>query len=182
MITLYVPALDEREANRMRDAIADDTIAVEWIDGNGAKSYSWLVNQAIRRAPHEFVLWANDRIHPTNGDIHQMVALLQDGFGFVGLYRVAFGGLWKEAVRKIGFMDEEYGNGAEDGDLLFRLGEADIAIYEAESAAYAGGTTRWWPRERPGTRESGALFYEKWGFRLQQHPPVVERLRQAGRL
>jgi len=177
MISLYVLALDDSHAQRLHAALGDGDIQVRWVDGRGAQSFSWLVNQTICQADHEFVLCASDRVAPNCHDVYRMVQLLQDGYGWVGLFRFAFFGLWKELVRRIGFMDEEYGNGAEDGDYYFRIGEADIAMYEGQEVPYAGGTSRWLHQDRPRIRESLALFYEKWGFRLQETPPVVERQR-----
>lgn len=73
------------------------------------------------------------------------------------MYRLAFFGLSKELLRRIGFFDERFlGGWFEDNDFVLRLREADIAYYESESVEYHPGTSTW---DHSGTLE---VFQSKW--------------------
>lgn len=112
--------------------------------GNNYPSFSKLVNTVIVNSTEEIVIFCSHRVRPTIADVHRLIKLLARGYGFVGLYRLAFFGFKKELIRRIGFFDENFiGGWYEDDDFVVRLREADIAYYESETVEYHAGTSLW---------------------------------------
>ena len=127
--------------------------------GKDYPSFSKLVNTVISNTKEEIVIFCSHRVRPTPSDVDRILNLLKEGYGLVGLYRLAFFGLKKELIRRIGFMDERFiGGSHEDNDFVIRLNEANIAYYEDESVEYhASGST--WDSSR--TRE---IYFSKWNI------------------
>jgi hypothetical protein len=84
-------------------------------------SFSKICNEAICKANTETIILCNYKSRPTFSDCQKLLDLLDDGFGFVGLYRFGFFGFRKDLINRIGFFDERLlGVGEEDGDMVFR--------------------------------------------------------------
>jgi len=100
-------------------------------------SYSQLINHSVVTSPTEFVILINDRTFPTVEQVEKMLNLLENGMSCVLLYNVGFMGFAKELIRKIGWWDERFLNGGwEDRDWVWRIYQADLAIYESQDSTY----------------------------------------------
>jgi GT2 family glycosyltransferase len=107
-------------------------------------SFSKVVNEAIVSAKEEIVIICSYKTRPKKGDVEEIIRLLNEGYGFVALYRYAFFGFRKELIRRIGFFDERYVGGAyEDCDFSRRLSEANIGFIEAETIEYITKPSTW---------------------------------------
>lgn len=144
---------------------------VEWIDGTKAPSFAWLVNQAFLRAGSGIVVFLSDRVTATAADVQNCVDLLRNGYAIAAIYRFAFFASDVETWRYIGGMDEEFlGGGYEDCDLMLRLRELDLAIYEDEAAVgYARGPSRW------NDSAGKSRLAKKWG-----ETPYARRIGDSG--
>lgn len=100
-------------------------------------SYSQLINHAVATSGSEWLILINDRTHPRVEEVEKMIHLLENGFACVLLYNVGFMGFSKELVRTIGWWDERFlGGGWEDRDWVWRIRQADLALYESQEAVY----------------------------------------------
>lgn len=100
-------------------------------------SYSQLMNHAIATCPTEWMIFVNDRTTCTMKDTLKIIHLLETGFACALIYSVGYMGFSKELVRSIGWWDERYLLGGwEDRDWIFRLAQADLAIYESQEGGY----------------------------------------------
>ncbi len=125
--------------------------------GAGYPSFSKLVNDCILSSSKETIIICSYKVRPGPQDIDRLLALLDQGYGIVGLYRFAFFGFHKNLIRKIGFMDERFiGGGYEDCDIVRRLMMHDIAYYEAECVPYIKRGSTW------SYVRSEQFFKEKW--------------------
>lgn len=114
------------------------------VDGTGAVSCSAVWNQCIVRCPTPVVIICNEKARPHPDHVDELLCLLAQGYGFVGLYRFGFFGFWKHLISEIGWFDERYiGGWHEDNDTILRLGEADIAYYESEVVPYVQMRSAW---------------------------------------
>jgi hypothetical protein len=130
---------------------------VTLFDGTGYASFSKLVNSCVANCDTEIVIMMSDKVLPRAEHVHQLLNLLNKGYGFVGLYRFAFFGFKKELFRKIGPMDERFvGGGFEDDDFYIRLKEADIAMYVTHDVPYNAAESSW---DQTRTQE---IFIDKW--------------------
>lgn len=133
-------------------------------------SYSQLINHAIVTSHTEYIFFINDRTFPKPHEIKKMLEHLENGFAWTTLWGVAFMAFSKELVRKIGWWDERFVNGGwEDRDWVWRLKEANLAIYESHEASYdqswkshlnvAGGhqSTPFWLKKWNGDRQDVVL-------------------------
>jgi hypothetical protein len=117
---------------------------INYFDGTGYESFSRLVNQCVVSANTEIVIIISDRVMPTAEHVQKALDLIDQGYGFVALYRFAFFAFRKELMRRIGMMDERYvGGGYEDNDYYLRLIEAGISFYITEEVPYKSGPTTW---------------------------------------
>jgi hypothetical protein len=117
---------------------------INYFDGTGYESFSKLVNSCVASSLTETVIIASTKVRPTQSDVQKILSLLNEGYGFVGLYRFAFFGLNKELFRRIGMMDERFLHGGyEDDDFYLRLREANIAMYVTEEVKYFAGKSSW---------------------------------------
>lgn len=138
----------------------ENSIAPEklnYFDGANYPSFSKLVNSCVAGAETEIVIIMSDKVLPTADDVQKVVTLIEQGYGFVGLYRFAFFGFKKELMRQIGMMDERFvGGGYEDDDYYIRLKEANIAMYVTEEVAYTKSRSSW------NFDRSRIHFLQKW--------------------
>ena len=113
-------------------------------NGHGYPSFSKLINDCVVECPTELVIICNDKSRPKNEDIRRVLHLLNEGYGFVGLYAWGFFGLKKELFRRVGFMDERFiGGGYEDCDYMRRMLECDIAMYNVFDIEYKEIGSSW---------------------------------------
>jgi hypothetical protein len=130
---------------------------INYFDGTGYPSFSKLVNACTAAANTEIVILMSDKVLPTANDVQKIVSLINQGYGFVGLYRFAFFGFKKQLMRQIGPMDERFvGGGYEDDDFYIRLKEANIAMYVTEEVSYAQTVSSW------NYSRSRIHFLKKW--------------------
>lgn len=106
---------------------------VKIFNGNGFDSFSKVINNACMLSDTDQIILVNYKARPKKEHIYKIINLLNEGYGFVGLYRFGFFGFNKNLIKKIGYFDERFlGGGYEDCDFLRRLIEYDIAYYESE--------------------------------------------------
>lgn len=130
---------------------------VNYFDGTGYSSFSKLVNSCTAAADTEIVIMMSDKVIPTADNVRKVVSLVEQGYGFVALYRFAFFGFKKELMRRIGMMDERFvGGGYEDDDFYIRLHEANIAMYITEEVEYIKSSSSW------NYDRSRIHFLQKW--------------------
>lgn len=140
--SIYVISNRHSLAKEVMNSLSD--FSVKYFDGSDVKSFSQLVNRCVESCPTEIIIICSDKIRPKKEHVIKLLKLINDGYGFVGLYRFAFFGFKKELFRIIGCMDERYvGGGYEDCDLLRRMNEANIAYYESEEVAYIKMISSW---------------------------------------
>jgi hypothetical protein len=152
-VKVYIPTVDPALGREVAEGLGGGLV----VNGAGAESFSWLVNQIVARAG-ETVIIASDRVRPTRKDVGRMLDLLDEGFGMVGLYRFAFFGFRKDLFRVVGPMDERFkGGGHEDSDYQLRMWEADIATYFKEDVPYEAGKSRW-----SGSGKNRERLHAKW--------------------
>lgn len=129
-------------------------------DGTNYPSFSKIVNEAITSSLSEKIIICNDKARPTPAAVEKILAMLNDGWGLVGLYRFGFFGFKKDLIRKIGFFDERFiGGGYEDNDFIRRLKEANISYYENEEIDYIYLPTSW---QYEKTNLAKNHFFSKW--------------------
>ncbi|OGL25184.1 hypothetical protein A2884_02265, partial [Candidatus Saccharibacteria bacterium RIFCSPHIGHO2_01_FULL_48_12] len=128
--------------------------------------------QAISMAYHadrSTVIVCSDKVRPTAESVSKILGKLDEGYGWVGLYRFAFFGFRIELIQRLGPLEERLkGGGLEDSDYMFRLKEADVAIFEDEneSVNYRYEPTTW-------RKSSDKFFSTKWRW---DNASFVERL------
>ncbi len=144
-------------------------IDLKFFDGAGYPSFSKLVNECVHSANTETVILMSDKVKPKETDVKKVLDLLDQGFGFVGLYRLAFFGFKKELFRKIGPFDERFvGGGYEDDDFYIRLKEANISMYITEEVEYERRESSW------QFTEACKHFLNKW---LDQNDPNFDNVK-----
>lgn len=156
---------------QMGDSIVNllSPIPVNVVIGS-ATSYSKMINEIIYSSRNtDILIICSHRVRPSKDDISRMIAKINEGYGLVAFYRLAFFGFKMDLIHKIGFFDERFiPAGYEDDDLFFRLQEADIAMYEDKSVEYISGPSLWQqelytfegvPYKQPITYK---FFIKKW--------------------
>ena len=135
-----------------RDALKDELITYLknigeepiWKSGHGYPSFSKLINDCVIESPTEIIIICNDKARPKKEHIEKVLNLLEQGYGFAGLYAWGFFGFKKELFRRIGFMDERYvGGNYEDCDYLRRMMEGGIAMYNTFEIDYIMMGSSW---------------------------------------
>lgn len=125
-------------------------------------SFSLMINHTIATSPTEWVFLINDRTVPLPEHIEEQINQLENGFAWTTFWGAAFMGFSKELVRKIGWWDERFTLGGwEDRDWLWRLREANVAIYEGLRCEY-GHTWKSPLNGPPGDAESYPHWERKW--------------------
>jgi hypothetical protein len=106
-------------------------------DGSNYPSFSKLINDCVIESINELIIICNDKARPKLEDFDKMINLINQGYGFVGLYAWGFFGFKKELFRRVGFMDERFvGGNYEDCDYLRRMMESNIAMYNVYEIPY----------------------------------------------
>lgn len=146
-------SLKDELISHLKD-IGEDPI---WKNGHGYPSFSKLINDCIVESTVETIIICNDKARPKREHILKIINLLDEGYGFVGLYAWGFFGLKKELFRTIGFMDERFlGGNYEDSDYLRRMLEGNIAAYVAYEIDYINSSSGW------DISNTKAHFDNKW--------------------
>jgi hypothetical protein len=135
-----------------RDTLKDELIShlrsmgeeVIWKNGHGYPSFSKLINDCVVESPTETIIICNDKARPKKEHIEKVLNLLEQGYGFAGLYAWGFFGVKKELFRTIGFMDERFvGGNYEDSDYIRRMLEGNIAMYNTFEIDYINMSSGW---------------------------------------
>jgi len=138
----------------------------KYYDGSGGKCFSKIMNECIAISENEIIFICNDKSRPKPEHFEKTIDLLNQGFGFVGLYRFGFFGFKKDLIRKIGFFDERLLDGGyEDNDFVTRFKEADVAHYLTEEIPYIQLPSLW--RQQRSLKH----FLNKWDY----NPPKLIR-------
>lgn len=136
-------------------SVAPETL--HFHNGENCPSFSKLVNSCVDGCESEIVIMMSDKVLPKSTDIKKLLSLIDQGYGFVALYRLAFFGFKKELFRRIGPFDERFvGGGYEDDDYYIRLKEANIGMYVTEEVEYEKRPSSWQPVE------ACKHFIDKW--------------------
>ena len=156
LYSTYVISNKPDKFSNIKESISPEPIL--YFDGAGYTSFSALVNDCVAQAPYETVIIMSDKVLPTVENVKKLLLLLEQGYAFVGLYRLGFFGFKKELLRKIGMFDERFvGGGYEDDDFYIRLKEADLAVYITHEVAYTKSASSW------DYSQSAIHFNNKWG-------------------
>ena len=150
-----------------------NSIDIKWAlkDGTGYPSFAQLINHCIVASSTEITLICNDKARPRIVDFEKTISLINEGYGFVGLFYFGFFGFKKELYRKIGPLDERFvGGNYEDCDFLRRSNEANIAWYGSNEAPYLEGPSSW--MKGPSTQH----FFNKWQDATPDNPVCVRLL------
>ena len=107
--TLYLISYRPHLATEIEKSISPETFV--YFDGTGYPSFSKLVNSVVAECPTEIVIIMSDKVRPTQNHVHELIAKLNQGYGFVGTYSYAFFGFRKDLMRRIGMFDERYVGG-----------------------------------------------------------------------
>ena len=116
-------------------------------NGTGYPSFAKLINECVHECPTEIIIICNDKARPEKEHIKKTLELINNGYGFVGLYCFGFFGFKKELYRKIGPLDERYiGGNYEDCDYMRRLNEGNIASYFSYEIPYLEHVVSSWSK------------------------------------
>lgn len=107
---------------------------------NNVPSFSKMVNDCIKDCSNDIMIFCSKKVQPTMSDISRIIELVNQGYGYVGLYRFACFGIHKKLINTIGYFDEEFiwGN-CEDDDFRIRMSYYNIGFYEDHSVNYTPG-------------------------------------------
>jgi hypothetical protein len=107
---------------------------------NNVPSFSKMVNDCIRDCSSDIMIFCSKKVQPNVYDINRIIELVNQGYGYVGLYRFACFGIHKKLINTIGYFDEEFiWGGCEDDDFRIRMNYLDIGFYEDHSVKYYPG-------------------------------------------
>ena len=144
---------------------------IEFFNGENYPSFSKLVNDCVVQCPTETVIIMSDKVLPTSDNIRKILDLLENGYAFVALYRLACFGFKKELFRKIGMFDERFlGGGYEDDDFYIRLKESNVAVYITEEIEYQKSKSSW------NYGLAAPHFVRKWGDKSKTEGIAVRNL------
>lgn len=157
-IKIYSPSVRYHFFNEMSKTV--NPYECVFIDGRNPKCLSNLFNNIISKADNDIVIIANDKARPSSADVDKIVNLINNGYGFVALYRLGFFGIHKSVIKKIGWFDERCVTaGYEDNDIFIRLHMGNIASYITEEIKYISNIPTLWNHNL-----SGEWFYTKYKF------------------
>jgi len=136
-------------------------------------SYSQMVNESIITSPTERILLVSDRCIPTADEAKKAFDILDEGYGFAGMWGIAFMAVTKELFRKVGWFDERFlGGGYEDDDYTLRMKLSNVALFESILSNY---DFSWRPPRKDGHAACAASephFNRKW----LQMPDYIARV------
>lgn len=156
LYSTFVISNKPEKFSKIKESILPESVS--YFDGTGYSSFSKLVNDCVLQAPSEIVIIMSDKVTPIAENVQKLVSLLNEGYAFVGLYRLGFFGFKKELLRQIGMFDERYiGGGFEDDDFYIRLKEANLAMYITHEVEYTKTISSW------NYSQSAVHFNNKWG-------------------
>lgn len=161
--TIYIPSC--RYQMQEDTKIHLEKIGYEAVsfDGAGYPSFSKLINDCVLSCTTDYIIICNDKSRPNKEHFDKMFELINEGYGFVGLYTFGFFGFHKSLIKKIGFFDERFINGEyEDCDFMRRIALSNIAMYLSYEIPYLEIGSSW---KRMGAREH---YIKKW---KEANPP-----------
>ena len=157
-VTIWCPSIRVDSYVKLQSSLP--SLKITLLNLPEIKTYSKLLNFAILSTNTKYVFIVNDKARPAIDSFFKMKALLDDGYGFVGLYRLGFFGAHRDVFDRIGKFDEGYEDGGyEDNDFYLRLKEADIGCYISEEINYLQNLKSLWPQHK-----SKIYFHSKWKF------------------
>jgi len=107
---------------------------------NNVPSFSKMVNECLKDTQSDIMIFCSKKVQPTMININRIIELINQGYGYVGLYRFACFGIHKKVINSIGYFDEEFiWGGCEDDDFRIRMNNANIGFYEDHSVKYTPG-------------------------------------------
>lgn len=110
---------------------------LEFYDGTNIFSFASLVNSCVEQCPTEIIVMMSDKVMPTAYDVKKTIDLINQGYGFVGLYLFSFFGFHKDLFRTVGPLDEKFVSGGyEDHDYYLRLRENNVSCYVSHEVEY----------------------------------------------
>jgi hypothetical protein len=176
IFTIVIPSCDRGMANKTEAGLKP--LASSHFDGTGYPSMSKLMNDVLVNNPTEVIVVATDRVRAKADDVFRMLELLEQGYAMAHFHPFGFFATEKEVFRRIGLYDERYvGGNWEDSDIMLRLREENLAIYEQQVITYDRSCgTRWQAKEHcPSQQHFRAKWVIKpeegwWGRRLQEDP------------
>lgn len=140
---IFIGVKDEDMVDNVIENIKDDP-NINIVIGNTMKSFSQLVNTCLRQCDSDIMIFCSHKVRPLKLDIERICKLINEGYGYVGLYLFGCFGIHKDVIDKIGYFDENFiSGGYEDDDFRIRLIMADIASYEDLSVKYIKSESLW---------------------------------------
>lgn len=168
----YLITKETNTYQAIQDSAGDEKIILH--NGSSMESFSQLVNTCVEKCATEIIIMMSHRVRPTKQHFHKLLKLLDDGYAFVGLYRLAFFGFRKQLMRQIGVFDERYlGGGYEDDDFYLRIREADLAFYLSHEVPYNKGQSTWDEQGRERCRQH---FVRKWGPDVMSDNTAIRKM------
>lgn len=163
MFKIIVPSIDKSLSEETMLNLKSHGFDSTFHDGSGYESFSKLINECIVSNDKNITIICNDKSRPKKEHVDYMISKINEGFGFVGLFRFGFFAINIDLINKIGFFDERYiGGGYEDEDFLIRMLEANVACICTEEIDYINLPSRW---KYDFTSDSKTFFYKKWRFK-----------------
>ena len=142
--TIIIPSNRDALKNELITHLRNIGEEPVWKNGHGYPSFSKLINECAVESPTETIIICNDKARPQKEHKEKVINLLEQGYGFAGLYAWGFFGFKKELFRNIGFMDERFiGGNYEDSDYVRRMMEGNIAMYNAFEIDYIFMDSGW---------------------------------------
>jgi hypothetical protein len=169
--TIFVPSsrpMMQRDTQALLNSYGLDCVM---FDGTGYPSFSKLINDCIVQSPTDKIIICNDKSRPTIANFEKMISLLDEGYGFVGLYAFGFFGFEKCLIDKVGFFDERFINGEyEDCDFFRRMILHDVAMYNNYEISYIECGSSW------SGIGSKSFFDKKYIDATKENPVCIKKL------
>lgn len=157
-IKIYSPSVREWFFDELKDSVKPYECC--FVNGKDTTCFSNLLNNIIVNSDSDIVIISNDKARPKPSDVDKMLSLIDNGYGFVCLYRLGFFGFHKDLIKKVGFFDERFVKaGCEDNDMFLRLRFCNISSYISEEINYLDKVPSMWEHSA-----SERFFYKKYLF------------------
>lgn len=127
------------------------------------QTFSQMINETIDDTESEFMIFINPKTIICTKDIEFIIDKLCSGYCFASLFGLAFFGMTKELVRKIGMLDERFlGGEYEDNDYLIRMKLFGKMVYWGQDWNKYG---YYKSKCDPNRGSSMTMFWRKWRFK-----------------
>ena len=139
---IFICVINKEQAEYTKQNLKKFEHYITIIIENNIPSFSYLVNKCLKKCSSKYMIFCSHRVNPKEDDLNRLLCKLDKGYGYVGLWRLAFFGINKEILKKVGYFDEKfYKGGYEDDDFRIRLNYNNIGFYEDHSISYNAGTS-----------------------------------------